>query len=45
MFLWIPWDSLQNAEELPGISDAILLISESVFLHAVSLDGKMSVTA
>ena len=43
MFLWIPSGSLQNAEELPRISGAILWISESVFLYAVSLDSKMAV--
>ncbi len=43
VFLWIPQASLHNAEELLRISGAILWISESVFLYAVSLDSKMAV--
>ncbi len=43
VFLWIPRDSSQNAEELPGISGATLRNSESAFLDGVSLDSKIAV--
>ena len=43
VFLWICIDFLQNSDVQPGNSGAILWISESVFLYAVSLDSKIAV--
>ncbi len=43
VFLLIPCDYLQNAEELPDNSDAIPRMSESALLHGVSLDRKITV--
>ncbi len=36
---------MHNPEELPKKSEAILRISESVFLHAVSLGSTITVVA